>query len=71
MIFLGREITEQRNYSEEVAEEIDSEVRRLVGEAYGRAKKVLTDYRGKLDQIARRLIEIETLDRAQFEALVA
>ncbi len=69
MIFLGREITEQRNYGEEVAEEIDSEVQRIIGEAYGQAKRVLTDYRDKLDAIAHRLIEIETLDRAEFEAL--
>jgi cell division protease FtsH len=71
LIFLGREIAEQRNYSEEVAEEIDSEVQRIIGEAYGQAKRVLTDYRDKLEAIAQRLIEIETLDRAEFERLVA
>jgi len=71
LIFLGREIAEQRNYSEEVAEEIDSEVRRIISEAYGRAKKILTDYRDKLDAVAQRLIEIETLERPEFEALVA
>jgi cell division protease FtsH len=71
LIFLGREIAEQRNYGEEVAEEIDSEVQRIISEAYGLAKRILTDYRDKLDAVAHRLIEIETLDRAEFEALVA
>jgi len=71
LIFLGREIAEQRNYSEEVAEEIDSEVLRIISEAYGRAKGILTDYRDKLDAVAQRLIEIETLERPEFEALVA
>jgi len=71
LIFLGREIAEQRNYSEQVAEEIDSEVQRIIGEAYGQARRVLIDFRDKLDAVAQRLIEIETLDRAEFEALVA
>ncbi len=71
LIFLGREIAEQRNYSEEVAEEIDEEVRRIIEEAYARAREILTTYRHKLEAIARRLMEIETIERAEFEALVA
>jgi cell division protease FtsH len=71
LVFLGREIAEQRNYSEEVAEEIDSEVRRIVDEAYSRARDILVTYRRKLDAIAQRLIEIETIDREEFELLVA
>jgi cell division protease FtsH len=71
MVFLGREIAEQRNYGEEVAEEIDQEVRRFIDEAYHRAKSILTSYRQKLDTIAHRLIEVETLEREQFEALLA
>jgi cell division protease FtsH len=71
LVFLGREITEQRNYSEEIAEEIDQEVRRLIDEAYQRAKGVLVSYRQKLDAIAHRLIEVETIEREQFEALLA
>jgi len=71
LVFLGREIAEQRNYSEQVAEEIDGEVRRIVEQAYGRAKEILTDYRDKLDALAHRLIEIETLDRQEFQAVVA
>ena len=71
MVFLGREISEQRNYSDEVAEEIDTEVRRIIEEAYSRAKAILTTYRQKLDAVAQRLIEIETIDREEFELLVA
>jgi cell division protease FtsH len=71
MVFLGREIAEQRNYSEEVAEEIDQEVRRLIDEAYNRAREVLTKYRPKLELIAKRLVEVETLERPEFEALMA
>ena len=71
LVFLGREIAEQRNYSEEVAEEIDGEVRRLMDEAYARAKEILTTYRQKLDAIAQRLMEVETIDRPEFEALAA
>ncbi len=71
LVFLGREIAEQRNYSDEVAEEIDSEVRRIIDEAYGRAKNVLATYREKLDIIARHLIDVETIERQEFQALVA
>ncbi len=62
MVFLGREISEQRNYSEKVAEEIDEEVRRLVDEAYQSASKVLVERRAKLNQIAKHLIEVETIE---------
>lgn len=68
LVFLGKEIGEQRDYSDAVALEIDHEVRRLVAEAYDTAKKVLTEKREILDRIARRLIEVETLDQAEFEA---
>ena len=62
LVFLGREIAEQRNYSEKVAEEIDEEVRRIIDHSYQVAKKILMENRGKLDQIAHRLIEVETLE---------
>ena len=71
LVFLGREIAEQRNYSEEVAEEIDSEVRRIIEDAYSRAKAILLAYQQKLDLLAQRLIEIETVDRQEFELLMA
>jgi cell division protease FtsH len=71
LVFLGREIAEQRNYSDEIAEEIDQEVRRIVDEAYNRARSILHTYYEKLDAIAHRLIQVETLERKEFEALVA
>ncbi len=71
MIFLGREIGEQRNYSEEVAEAIDREVRRLVEEAYGRAQEIIRTHRAKLDQISQYLIANETMDAQEFQTLFA
>jgi cell division protease FtsH len=69
LIFLGREISEQRDYSEEVAVKIDQEVRQLVNEAHARAHEILTKYRDQLNTVANTLIEVETLDREEFEAL--
>ncbi|MCB9127545.1 MAG: ATP-dependent metallopeptidase FtsH/Yme1/Tma family protein [Ardenticatenales bacterium] len=71
LVFLGREISEQRNYSEEVADQIDIEVRKIVEEAYQTAHAVLRDHREQLDRLAETLIETETLDRATFNALMA
>jgi len=69
LIFLGREISEQRDYSEAVAEQIDREVRELVNEAYARARQILLEYRGKLDLVAQRLLEVETISREEFEKI--
>jgi len=71
LIFLGREIGEQRDYSEAVAQEIDGEVRSLIEEAHNRAKEVLTTYKDKLETIARRLIEVETIEAPELDALFA
>ena len=62
LVFLGREISEQRNYSEKVAEEIDEEVRRVIAEAYDVAKQIITTRRPTLDRVAAKLIEVETLE---------
>jgi cell division protease FtsH len=70
MVFLGRDLGEQRNYSEVVAVEIDAEVRRLVTTAYARAREILEKHRDKLVLVSERLVQEETLDRAQFEALL-
>jgi cell division protease FtsH len=70
MIFLGREISEQRDYSEAVAEEIDSEVRGLVTWAYDEARRLIQENRDKLEAVAQRLLEIETLDTNDFLALM-
>ncbi len=69
LIFLGREISEQRDYSEAVAEQIDEQVRILVREAHRRAKAILDEYREKLDAVAQRLLEVETLSRDEFESI--
>ena len=69
LIFLGREISEQRDYSESIAEKIDGEVRSIVAGAYEQAKQILTKYRDKLDAVADKLLEIETLTRAEFEEI--
>jgi cell division protease FtsH len=69
LIFLGREISEQRDYSETVAEEIDTEVRSLVSDAYERARTILYEYREKLDAVATRLLEVETISRDEFEKI--
>ena len=71
LVFLGREIGEQRDYSEAVAQEIDSEVRSLIEEAHNKAKEALTTYKDKLEAIARRLIEVETIEAPELEALFA
>ena len=71
LVFLGKEIGEQRNYSEEVARAIDEEVRSLVNEAYEHARGVITRYRDKLTAIAERLVEEETLEAQEFEAFFA
>ncbi len=70
MIFLGREISDQRNYGEEVARQIDSEIRRIIDTAHGKAKTILTSNRNALDAIANRLIAVETIDAAELAALV-
>jgi cell division protease FtsH len=69
LIFLGREISEQRDYSESVAEKIDKEVRTLVNDSYNQAKELLSKYRPQLDAIAKRLLEVETLSREEFESI--
>jgi len=69
LVFLGREISEQRDYSESVAEKIDKEVQEIVRKAYKEAKQILTDYRENLDAIAQKLLEVETLSRDEFEAI--
>ena len=70
MVFLGREISEQRNYSEKVAEEIDDEVRQIIDQAYQMAKRLLTEGRSKLDQIVATLLEEETIEGDALTALM-
>jgi cell division protease FtsH len=69
MVFLGREISEQRNYSDEVAAKIDAEVREIIDNAFARAKEALTAHRHVLDRLAVLLVEKETIESEEFEAL--
>ena len=69
LVFLGREISEQRDYSDKVAETIDDEVHSLVENAYNRATQILTDNKAKLVQIARHLVEHETLEGDELQTL--
>ncbi len=69
MIFLGREISEQRDYSESVAEKIDKEVRSLVNDAYVKAQAILKQYHAELDAVAQKLLEVETLSKEEFEKI--
>ncbi len=64
LIFLGREISEQRDYSEEVATQIDREIKVIIDRAYNRAREVIETYRDRLDRVAELLIEKETIDNA-------
>jgi len=70
MFFLGREITTAKDYSEEIAIEIDKEISRLINNAFQTAKKILIKERKKLDQIADVLIKKETIERKEFKALM-
>ena len=71
LIFLGREISEQRDYSEKIAEEIDDEVRRIIDRAHDLARKLISENRPKLDHLAKTLLEIETLEGDALLALMA
>ncbi len=66
LVFLGREISEQRDYSEHVAEKIDTAIQNLVQEAYDKAKEILNQYRGELDKIAEKLLEVESITASEF-----
>jgi cell division protease FtsH len=70
-VFLGRDLVESRNYSEEIAYEIDKEVRRIIDECYTRAKQILEANRDKLEVIARALLEKESLDAEELDRLLA
>jgi cell division protease FtsH len=68
-VFLGRDMGHQRDYSEEVAEKVDIEVRKLIEQAHDEAWKVLNENRDILDKLASELLEKETLDHDQLAAL--
>jgi cell division protease FtsH len=71
MPFLGREMGSEPDYSEEVAREIDDEVRRIIEEGHDLARRVLLEHIDDLHRISQILIERETIDKEQFERLLA
>lgn len=70
LVFLGKEISEQRNYSEKIAGQIDREVEKFIKEASEKAKKILTKNKNLLKRIAETLIDKETIEREEFEDLI-
>jgi cell division protease FtsH len=70
LVFLGRQISETRNYSEKFAEEIDEEVQRLIDEARQRALAVLTEHRALLDKLVTALLEVETLEGDELQGVL-
>ncbi len=69
LVFLGREIGEQRNYSDDVAKTIDEEVRAIIDRGYARAMEVLVEHRDKLTALAEKLVAEETVDADEFEKM--
>jgi cell division protease FtsH len=69
LVFLGREISEQRDYSDKIAEKIDEEVHNIIQRAYNTAKRVLTANKDKLNQLAQELIARETLDEPDLDKI--
>jgi len=70
LVFLGREIHEEKNYSEKTAEEIDGQVSKFILGAYQVAEKILQDKQATLDKIVRALLEKETIEKEDFDELV-
>ena len=70
LVFLGKEISEQRDYSEKVAAEIDEEVHRFIEHGYQTARKIIKDNKEKLEKIHKKLIETETIERDEFIKLI-
>nr|MBA2254068.1 ATP-dependent zinc metalloprotease FtsH [Chloroflexota bacterium] len=71
LVFLGREIGEQRNYSDDVAKMIDEEVRAIIDRGYAKAMDVLVRYKDRLIQLAERLVAEETIEQEAFESMFA
>src|SRR5256712_6312381 len=70
-IFLGREVVQRREISERTAELVDTELKRMLGAAYERARDILLEHRAVLDRLAAALLERETLDREEVDLVVA
>ena len=68
-VFIGRDLAHTRTYSEEVASEIDSEVKRIIDECYAKAKRIILDHEDVLHSCCALLMEKEKIGQAEFEAL--
>jgi cell division protease FtsH len=71
LVFLGRHLGEQRNYSEKVAAVIDEEIKGIVGDGYDKAKQILTGQRSRMDVVVERLKVDETVDAGELDAILA
>ena len=71
LVFLGRDLGEQRNYSEEIAALIDEEIRSIIGHGYQTAKTILTQQRTKMDAVVERLKIVETIDGKELDEILA
>jgi cell division protease FtsH len=69
--FLGREFSAEPDYSDEIAREIDDEIRRIVESAHQRARSILTEHKQSLEVISEILVKRETIEKDEFEALLA
>lgn len=69
-VFLGKELTRMRNYSEEIASEIDNEVKQVIMDTYDKAKEILEKHKGKLDEAADRLIDQETITGKELATII-
>ena len=69
-VFMGRDFGHQRDYSEQIAFEIDEEIKRIIDERYELAKKLLTENRDMLEEISKELLEKETIDEKEFDEIM-
>jgi cell division protease FtsH len=70
LVFLGREISEQKDYGDKIADTIDEEVNKIIQEGYSTAKKILTENKQRLIQLAKRLLAQETIEGKELDALL-
>jgi len=70
LVFLGRDLGEQRNYSEEIAAVIDEEIRSIINHGYQTARTILTQQRSKMDAVVERLKVVETIDGKELDEII-
>lgn len=70
LVFLGREINEEKDYSEQTAQKIDAEVSRFVEEAYDKAKEIITEKKELMQKLAQVLLEKETVEKEEYDVIM-